>query len=202
MELKAAWRPRLASLFRRALLLQTAAVGLLLSTFLPALGTHIFAESEVKAVFLFNLTKFIVWPEEIEGGPKAKFSIAILGPDPFDRHLDQVIRGETVKGRNITIHHYRNEQEIPWQETDLVFISENMLGSLADIRVAARRAGVLTVGDTAGFCRAGGMVNMPTVDSRVKIEINLGEAKESGFVVSSHLLRLAAIVTTAAEGEQ
>ena len=171
--------------------------------FPPAVvGAHqVFHESEVKAVFLFNLTKFIVWPEEINDGAKTQFSIAILGTDPFGRNLDQVILSETVKGRRIGIRHYQKQEEVQWQEIDLLFIGGEMLDNLPDMRLAARRSGVLTVGDATGFCHAGGMVNLLTVDSRVKIEINLEEAKKSDFAVSSQLLRLAGIVTAGTEGE-
>lgn len=185
----------------RRIILAGGVIGLLLAAFLPAVRAQVFAEGEVKAVFLFNLTKFIVWPAEVDDGAKTQFSIAILGTDPFGRHLDRVILNETFKGRRIAIRYYQKQQEVDWQEIDLLFIGAEMLGNLSDIRLAARRSGVLTVGDTTGFCRAGGMVNLLTVDNRVKIEINLAEAKNSDFAVSSQLLKLAGIVTTEAEGE-
>ena len=164
-------------------------------------GAQVFHESEVKAVFLFNLTKFIVWPEEIDDGGKTQFSIAILGTDPFGRHLDRVILSETVKGRRIGIRHYQKQEEIQWQEIDLLFIGKELLGNLDDVRLAARRSGVLTVGDTTGFCHNGGLVNLLTAGNRVKIEINLEEAKKSDFAISSQLLKLAGIVTAGTEGD-
>jgi len=202
MKIKPTLRPRPAHFYRRGLILVGCVVFFLLAAFLPAVGAQVFAESEVKSVFLFNLTKFIVWPDEIDDGAKTQFSIAILGTDPFGGRLEQVILSETVKGRRIGIRHYQKQEEVQWQEIDLLFIGEEMLGNLADIRLAARRSGVLTVGDTSGFCHAGGMVNLLTAGNRVKIEINLAEAKKSDFAVSSQLLKLAGIVTAGTEGEQ
>lgn len=164
-------------------------------------GAQVFHESEVKAVFLFNLTKFIVWPGEVDDGAKEQFSIAILGTDPFGRHLDRVVLSETVKGRRIGIRHYHKQEEVQWQEIDLLFIGRELLGNLPDLRLAARRSGVLTVGDTTGFCHNGGMVNLLTAGNRVKIEVNLEEAKKSDFAISSQLLKLAGIVTAGTEGD-
>lgn len=169
--------------------------------FLPAVRAQVFAESEVKSVFLFNLTKFIVWPEEADNGSR-QFSIAILGTDPFGRHLDEVMMNETVKGRKITVRRYLSKEEVQWQEIDLLFVGRELLGVLPELQQTASRFGVLTVGNSAGFCHAGGMVNLLSVGGRVKIEVNLEEAKNSGFLISSQLLKLAGIVTTRIEEEQ
>ena len=201
MKIKPTLRPHPSPFYRRAFIMVGGVVCFLLAAFLPAVRAQVFHESEVKAVFLFNLTKFIVWPEEIDDGSKTQFSIGILGTDPFGRHLDRVILSETIKGRRIGIRHYQKQEEVEWQEIDLLFIGEELLDNLPEMRLAARRSGVLTVGDTTGFCHAGGMVNLLTVGNRVKIEINLVEAKQSDFILSSQLLKLAGIVTTGTEGE-
>lgn len=170
--------------------------------FATAVRAKAFEESEVKAVFLFNLTKFIVWPNEINDGPQTEFAIAILGTDPFGNHLDKVITSESVKGRKIRIRRYQNRQEVQWQEIALLFIGREMVGDLADLRIAARASGVLTVGDVGGFCQAGGMVNLLTVENRIKIEVNIEETRKSDFLVSAQMLKLAGIVTTGKEEDQ
>lgn len=170
--------------------------------FATAARAKAFEESEVKAVFLFNLTKFIVWPNEPNDGPQGEFAIAILGTDPFGSHLDRVITNESVKGRKITIRRYQNRQEVHWREIALLFIGREMVGDMADLRVAARASGVLTVGDIGGFCQAGGMVNLLTVENRIKIEVNVEEARRSDFLVSAQMLKLAGIVTTGTEEDR
>ncbi|EKD37863.1 MAG: hypothetical protein ACD_75C00965G0002 [uncultured bacterium] len=170
--------------------------------FATAVRAKAFEESEVKAVFLFNLTKFIVWPYEIKESPQAEFAIAILGTDPFGSHLDKVIASESVKGRKIRIRRYQNRQEVQWQEIDLLFIGREAVGDLADLRVAARDSGVLTVGDVGGFCQAGGMVNLLTVENRIRIEVNVEETRKSDFLVSAQMLKLAGIVATGTEEDR
>ena len=165
-------------------------------------GNKVFEEGEVKAVFLYNLTKFVVWPEEIKDGEKPGFSIAIIGSDPFGSHLDEVISSETVKGRKITLRRYRDVQEVPWQNIDLLYIGSEMAAYLPELTTAARHFKVLTVGDFVGFCQAGGMVNLLTIDNRIKIEVNIEETRKSEFLVSAKVLNLARIITTTMESDQ
>lgn len=177
-------------------------MGLIPAGFSTAVQAKAFEESEVKAVFLYNLTKFIVWPKEVSEGPPAEFAIAILGNDPFGNHLDKVIMSETVKGRKIAVRRYHEKDEVQWREIDILFIGREMVDALPDLRASARDSGVLTVGDFNGFCQAGGMVNLRNVDNRIKIEVNIEEARRSDFVVSAQVLKLASIVATQTEDDQ
>ena len=54
-----------------------------------------------------------------------------------------------------------------------------------------RTAPVLTVGDDTDFLEQGGIINLRTVDGRVRFEINLAQARHVGLSIDSQLLRLA-----------
>jgi len=53
---------------------------------------------------------------------------------------------------------------------------------------------LLTVGDSAGFCRQGGAIGFFLEDGKVRFEINVAAAERRGLRVSSSLLRLARII--------
>ena len=53
---------------------------------------------------------------------------------------------------------------------------------------------VLTVGESSGFCRWGGMVNFRLDGQNLRLEINDTAARQSGLRVSAQLLELATIV--------
>jgi hypothetical protein len=156
-----------------------------------------FEESQVKAVFLFNLTKFIVWPDGgRRRGDKVDFVIGIIGEDPFEGHLEKVFQNETFKGRHIVIRRYNSQEHLAWPELDLVFIGAEFNRWVPEFRRQARAFGVLTVGDVEGFCLAGGMINLLTIDDRVRIEVNVEETRMSDLAVSAQVLKLARIVAT------
>ena len=54
-------------------------------------------EYQVKAVFLFNFTQFVEWPENAFEDEQSPLIIGVLGDDPFGSYLDETVQGEKVK---------------------------------------------------------------------------------------------------------
>jgi YfiR/HmsC-like len=54
---------------------------------------------------------------------------------------------------------------------------------------------VLTIGESDGFARAGGMVNFVIDAGRVRFDVNQKAAERRGLRLSSRMLRLARRVT-------
>ena len=57
---------------------------------------------------------------------------------------------------------------------------------------------VLTIGETPGFARNGGIINLILEDNKVRFEVNVAAAKEADLNISSRLLALARIVQSSA----
>src|ERR1700722_29884 len=51
-------------------------------------------EYQLKAAFLFNFAKFIDWPTTSFTNPQDRFSICILGADPFGSGMDELLQGK------------------------------------------------------------------------------------------------------------
>src|ERR1700733_3698182 len=60
-------------------------------------------EYQLKAAFLFNFAKFIDWPATSFSGPEARFSICILGTDPFGRSMDDLLQGKMIANRRVSV---------------------------------------------------------------------------------------------------
>jgi hypothetical protein len=182
-------------LVRRQIIL-VAALLLVLTTWSPA-TSEMFDQSQVKAVFVYNLAKFISWPvqaTDLQPGEAAHFTIGILGHDVFNLFLEQATRGETIDGRLICVKRYGSLAEIEKQPCQLLFVSAGQMPIWPQIREVARRHRIFTVSDAVGFGRRGGMANLITSARRIIIEVNIQEAKRNGFTISSKLLNLARIV--------
>jgi hypothetical protein len=142
-------------------------------------------EYQVKAAFLLNFTKFIEWPpsESAQGLP---FDICVLGDDPFGTVLDQIVEGETLQGRKLTIQRVRRP---PPASCRVLFVSKaekDIDGLLAGVE-----PGVLTVSDRSGFLRDGGMIGFVIENRRVRFDINQAAAVRAGLSLSSKLLSVA-----------
>ena len=61
---------------------------------------------------------------------------------------------------------------------------------------AVRGRPILTVGDTEGFARSGGMIRFITERNIIRLRINMDESRAVGIAISSRLLRAADIVST------
>jgi hypothetical protein len=69
-------------------------------------------------------------------------------------------------------------------------------GRVDEIIQALKNAPALTVAETAGFAKRGGIINFILQDSKVGFEANVDAARQAGLNISSRLLSLARIVQT------
>lgn len=172
--------------------LGSAAAALLVSVSAFWLGslTPIFAdqvpEYQVKAAFLLNFTKFVDWPASAVDNSAPDFNLCILGNDPFDGLLDDLVAGETVGSRKIIIR--RSRQELP-NSCRVVFVSHP--DSDLKKRLANLGPGILTVGDGDGFLRDGGMIAFVVENRHVRFDVNQAAANRAQLRLSSKLLSVA-----------
>ncbi|HLB82065.1 MAG TPA: YfiR family protein [Gemmatimonadales bacterium] len=151
------------------------------------------AESQVKAVFLFNFAQFVGWPPAAFPDSGAPLVIGILGDDPVEGFLDQTVRGEQVRGRAFQVQRYHSVDEI--KTCHVLFISRPSAARLDDVLASVRSKPILTVSDDDRFAERGGMVRFVTDHNRIRLQINLDAAQAASLTISSKLLRVAEIVT-------
>jgi hypothetical protein len=157
-----------------------------------AQGSAAPTEYQVKAVFLFNFSQFVDWPATSFDDDRSPLVIGVLGGDPFGATLDEIVRGETVNGRQLVVRRYQSVQEI--DACHILFIDRSQNEQLDAVLAALKGRNVLTVGDFAGFARRGGIVRFITVDNKIRLRVNLAAAQDAKLTISSKLLRPAQIV--------
>jgi hypothetical protein len=150
-------------------------------------------EYQLKAVFLFNFAQFVDWPQESFPEAKVPLVIGVLGEDPFGTYLDEIVSGETVNTRQLEVQRYRRVDEI--KTCHILFISQSESKQLEQIVAALKGRSILTVSDSAGFTRQGGMIRFVTDKNKLRLRINLEAATAANLTISSKLLRPAEIVT-------
>lgn len=155
------------------------------------------SEYQVKAVFLFNFTRFVEWPESAFAATNAPLSIGIVGEDPFKQRLEEVIRGESVRGHRLKIKRLAIEDDLTGCQ--ILFFSRAVKDRLTAAISQVRGRPILTVGDSDGMAERGVMINLPLAKDNVKMEINMRTVQQSGLTISSKLLRLARIVGSSPE---
>ena len=97
------------------------------------------------------------WPKEAFPSESTRFVFGILGKDPFGKDID-IIKGETLKGRNIIVKPLANLQEATG--CHLLFIGSSEKHRLPEILKALGSSSVLTVSEIDGFRERGGMLQV------------------------------------------
>ena len=149
-------------------------------------------EYKIKAVFLFNFTQFVVWPDNVFSHSNDPFVIGILGKDPFGNYINEVVAGEKMGSHPLIIAHYQNINEI--NNCQMLFISINNDAVIpAGLSTLSNRS-ILTVSDAPGFAQSGGIIGFVTTNNKIKLQININKAKAAGLNISSKLLSVADII--------
>ncbi len=149
-------------------------------------------EYQLKAAFLFNFAKFIDWPPSSFTSPQAPFAICIFGNDPFGQAIDSTLKGQSIRGRVVTIQRVHDPSQL--RHCQMAFIGSSEEHHLPEILQSVRGVSVLLVGEAPGFAARGGAIQFQMEDNRVRFSINPDAAKRAGLRVSSKLLSLANVV--------
>lgn len=142
--------------------------------------------ASVKAAFVYNFMKFIEWPAL---PPQTRTVVlGILGDDPLAEAL-QAVHGQAAQGKAVEVRRCRGLDEL--RVCQVAYVGASEAGRFPEVRRAIGRAGVLTVGDSAGFVRQGGVIGFFLEEGRVRFEICAKRAERAGLKVSSQLLEIA-----------
>ena len=143
---------------------------------------------QLEAAFLYNFTRFINWTSTNNPG-ETQFVIGIVGRDPFEGYIDEIVKGELVDGRSIVIRRYDDVGKIG--NCSILFIGFSEPEKIRQALTKVKKQGTLTVGDSPNFVKRGGVVEFFIEDNKVRLKINIDAAKAEGLEISSKLLNLA-----------
>jgi hypothetical protein len=153
----------------------------------PVRGAAPTTEYDIKAVFLYHFTQFVEWPGAAFPSPDAPFVIGLVGGNPFGGSLRGAVAGETVGRHPLTVRSV-NDVTAEFRCQILYFTEEGE--NLLDLS-RLRTAPVLTVGESDSFYKKGGMIQFVIARRRVRLKVNLEEARAHSLEISAKLLRVA-----------
>ncbi len=167
--------------------------GILLLICFSVIFSEAYANNDTKlkkAGVLYNLSKFIDWPEF----SNEKFNICVSGKviflDELKTFEQRQIRGRTVQIK--VLKNLANSYDIQaLSNCQTLYISSSVKESLPAILAALDKKPILTISDLPNFVLQGGMIGLIQVKKRVRFTINLDATKSVNLVISAQLLRLA-----------
>jgi len=150
-------------------------------------------EGQVKAAFLYNFTKFVVWPENSFEDPTAPVRIGVIGDNDLLQHLETVVEGKTVRGRPVVVSQLET-LELP-DYCHVAFVAQVPTESEWEAIAKLTDRSVLVVGHAPGFASRGGVINFVPNGTQMHLEINPTAAERRRLQISSRLLSLATLVS-------
>jgi hypothetical protein len=146
-------------------------------------------ESNLKAAFIYNFTRFIEWDSASVAN---EFIIGIVGPSAISKPLEEIAKARLVNNKKITIKYFTQKEEA--SACNLLFISKNAKVDLEDILTIVKGKNILVVGEKETYAKRGTAFNFVLVDDKLKFEANTKAIVGAGLRASAQLLKLAIIV--------
>ena len=148
-------------------------------------------EYQLKAAFLYNLLQFIEWPQQAFKDASSPIIICLYDDTAAGKAFDSY-RNENIRGRRLV---FKTFEEIKSSlDCHILFVNTQGSKIITSIIANAGSRAILTVGESDGFARMGGIINFFTADNKLRFEINPEAAKKAGLKISSEILKVARIV--------
>ena len=150
---------------------------------------------QVKALFLFNFSKYVDWPSEAFATANAPIVIGVIGGSvegKFLRELARTVQAKNVDGRSILVRQIQTLEDL--DKCHVLFIRSSEKTRLGEILGGLKTRPVLTVSETDQFLEEGGVINFVKKEGKIRLEINLDAARQANLQISSKLLNVADVV--------
>ncbi len=145
---------------------------------------------EVRALYLYNFSLFVTWPQSAFDAPGAPLRYCVVGNPALARLLARLVKGEAARGHPLQIV----ERPSSFENCHLLYLDHSLGERIGRILAAVRARPVLTVGDSEAFVRAGGMVGLVRQGRRIRPVIDRAPVAAARIHISSKLLRLARLI--------
>jgi hypothetical protein len=127
-----------------------------------------------KAGSLALFLDYVKWP----AGDGSASTVGILGDDPFGGALDK-------------LHVKRSRKVEELKDCQIIFVAKSEQENLNAMLESLGSANILTVGESEGFAKQGGIIGFVIDGDKVRFEINTGAARRAGLKIDLRLLKLA-----------
>jgi hypothetical protein len=155
-----------------------------------------FSADAVKAAYLFRFAQYVEWPATLP--VDTPFVIAVNGAEEVAVHLEHLLPGMTVNGRQVVVRRVTRVQDL--DGVHMLFIAERAFSRSRALRERASEKPILIVTEDLQGLDGGAVINFIEVNRNLRFEISLSAADRSGLRINSALLSVAARVERRPQG--
>lgn len=146
--------------------------------------------AKVKAVFLYNFTKYFEWPEKMKSG---NFIIEIIGTNAsISQELHKMASSKQIGNQKLEI---KNSTIMDASlKPHIIFILSESSDMLKEVSAKSKGKGSLIVTEKNGLAKSGSAINFVVIDNKQKFEYNKNNAIKAGLKTGDGLNSLAIAV--------
>ncbi|HNR19924.1 MAG: YfiR family protein [Bacteroidetes bacterium] len=159
-----------------------------ISVFYPVKGGEM-KESTVKAMFIYNFTKYLEWDKE---SAEEKFVIGVYRYSDMADELMLNCNQKKVNDKPIEIVTLSNYQAI--SKCKIIFVPAKYINDFTQIKNIAEKNNVVVITESEGMCKKGSCINIIRQEKNLRFEINIKELTDAGVKIYEQLKKLATTV--------
>jgi hypothetical protein len=138
----------------------------------------------VKAALIYSLAKFVEWPAAAFADGASRFTVCVIGSDPFGPALESATSGHTISGRQIAIRRLMAYEP----GCHILFISDSEVRRVPIILDQLRGQSVLSIGDDRSFLDRGGMVAFYKSGEHIRFDVRAEAVDQARLKVSARVM--------------
>jgi len=148
------------------------------------------ANAKIKAIYMYNFTKYIEWPKSYKEG---KFVMGVMGTNNylFDE-LTKMAISKMVGTQKIEIKSLSSAEQAA--NCHIVFLLNSHSDKIKEVNNAIKNKSVLVITDKPGMAKQGAGINFVVIDNKQKIELNKINIEKNKLKVASTLIDMAITV--------
>ncbi len=146
-------------------------------------------DEKFKALFMYNFTKYIEWPQNKQSGD---FVIGVIGNPAIAGELNAIADRKSVGSQAIKVKEINSSDEMG--KMHIVYVAEGKSDEAAAIAGKIKGKGVVLITDKPGFAQSTSGINYIKKDGKPNFEVSSKHLAEEGVKVSSQLMALGTAV--------
>lgn len=142
--------------------------------------------AKMKAVFLYNFTRYIEWPESYK---KGNFVIGLYGKTPVEPEINKVAETKKAVDQTIEVVHFNSLSDL--SKCHMLYVSKEKSSDLAQVVQKTKGNSTLIITEQEGLAKNGAGISFTVINNRQKFQINKANIEKREMNVGSALLSLA-----------
>jgi hypothetical protein len=147
------------------------------------------SDQSLKAAYIYKFANYVEWPEGALEATPSPITIGVVGADALGEELTAITAERRIDARPISIRRLPSADSV--DGVHILFLGQQDRDELGrDLSLLGSRP-ILTVTDIADGLATGSVVNFTSSNNRVRFEISLVAAEQTGLRLDARLLSVA-----------